>query len=119
MKYFVLANREDVREIESEEQYKFVKQTLLTMGLPVEGHLPDDGFDVQHKIKLRQELRKFNVAVVDDLDSGVKVYHENNLIAEWKKPYTELKIDNSIAQRTKQLYAKINFEFWSVFEEEE
>jgi len=123
MKRVILANREDCRNVEAEEKYEFTLYVLESVGLPEEmldECFPDNGYDnfsVEHKIKLRQLLATFDIAIIDDTGGGLKIYVDKDLIAEWKKCKFCLRRDLSKVDPSKQLYVEIHEEFWTIFDE--
>ena len=119
MKQTILVNREDIRKVEAEEQYNFTMTVLDSLGIPLEECLPEGGFEeftIEHKIKLRSLLDKFNVLVIDDRDGGIKIYVEEQLVAEWKKCVWNLKYDLSAIDPSKRIYVEMHTEWWTVFD---
>lgn len=121
MKQVILADLKDYISIVEEEQYRFTRLILQEIGLPIEDCLPEDfqEFDLNKKITLRSVLQKFNLIVLDDRDGGLKIYHENDLIAEWKKPFYCRRIDRSQIDPKKRVYLEIHLEYSSLFEKPE
>lgn len=128
MKTSIIVDREDIRKVEEEEQYLFVRQVLLQIGLPLEEVLPEDQtkFDLDHKKQLRQILRKFGVSVIYDRDGGIKIYTDVTtssesdqqflLTAEWKKCRFDLRQDMTAIDPSKKMYAVVHIDYWTVFE---
>lgn len=124
MKTSIIVDLEDIKKVEAEEQLVFTMDVLNQMGLPdLEHCFPVDGnpenYTVDQKIGLRHLLQKFNVAIINDGDGGVKIYVENELVAEWKKIFVCLKQDYNEVDRRKRLFAQINIEYWTAFEKSE
>lgn len=118
MNQSILCNRQDIRQTKTEEQYNFIVYVLQNVGLPLEDVLPEEykDFSVEHKIKLRELLFKFDITLVNDRDDGVMIYVDKTLIAKWKKPHVILRTDLSEIDPAKRMYAEIQTEWWSVFE---
>ena len=125
MKRSILANREDVRNIEAELQYEFVAFVLESLGIPPEVLIecfPEGGydeFDVIHKKRLREYLKKFDVEIVDDRDGGIKIYLDDDVVAEWKKAKFALRRDAKARTPAKKVYSEIFIDFWTIFDNEE
>lgn len=123
----ILVDREDTRIVEGEEKYNFIITILLNLGLPeeeIEACYPadDEELSVQNKIKLRKLCDSFQISVIDDMDGGLKIYvtseNEKTLVAEWKKCWFMMKINNEELDRSKKIFAELHTSWWSVFEEE-
>ena len=118
-----LASRDNYREVEKEWQYEFIYYVLSNIGIPeniLNVCFPEDGLNaltVQHKIELRHHMNKFDVTIVDDLDGGIKIFVERDLIAEWKKCKFILKEDHKEINPSKRLYMEIRADIWTIFEE--
>jgi len=121
MKQTFLCNREDIRQVESEEKYEFTRYVLNKLGVPVGDELPEDyaSYTVQHKVRLRKLLDTFDVAVVDDRDGGIMIYVKETLVAEWKKCLFDLHVDLTVKDPAKRIYAKMHADWWSIFDGEE
>lgn len=120
MKQVIFADLNDYKSIIEEEQYLFVYSILSQLDLPLEEILPDSytEFDRDHKIALRSLLEKFSLNIVDNRDGEIKIYHEKDILAIWKKPLYKRKIDRSEIDRKKRIYIELTLETWSVFEEQ-
>ena len=117
MNYVILANREDLKNIEMEEQFNFVLNILKLIGIPLDDIVDDvKDFSAENKFKLREILEKFNVLVLDDRDGGIKIFVEKELIADWKKARFELCVDHSELDPRKKSFIKIYIEYWTIFE---
>ncbi|HVI39872.1 MAG TPA: hypothetical protein VM577_04360 [Anaerovoracaceae bacterium] len=123
MQTAILIDRDEIRKVEAEEQYHFVLNVLVQMGLPLEECFPDSEdpqeFTPDYKRKLRDVLDKFRVLVLDDRDGGIKIYVEEELVAEWKKCRFELREDLSTVDPRKRIYVALYIDYWSMFEEQE
>lgn len=125
MKTSIFVDREDIRTVEAEEQFNFVRTVLETMGLPTEDCFPEEDTELnqqditlQHKINLRQLLKKFQVLILDDRDGGIKIFVDEELVAEWKKSRFELRQDLTAVDPRKKLYAVLHIEYWTMFEDQ-
>jgi len=124
MKSVILANRDTCRIVEEEAKYEFTIHILESMGIPedvLEECFPEGGFNdfsVNHKIKLRDILRKFDITILGNGDGGFKIYVDKEVVAEWKKSIYYLKKDMSKLKPSDQLYVEVHVEYWTIFEEE-
>lgn len=124
MKASIMVDREDLRTVEAEEQFNFVRTVLESMGLPTEECFPEESeltsqdITLQHKINLRQLLKKFQVMILDDRDGGIKIFVDEELVAEWKKSRFELRQDLTAIDPKKKLYAVLHIDYWTMFEEQ-
>lgn len=122
MKSTILLDKEEnTRRVEEEEKSKFIRYVLEQMGIPVDEFWtnPESILTVEEKIKLREILHAYNVIIIDSLDGHLQMYVENDLVAEWHKPYYKLKTDLRQINPYKRLYLEMNLEFWSVFDQQE
>lgn len=126
----ILANREDVRNIENEEKQRFVMDVLYQTGLPEE-QLEDifteeslaQGFTPAEKIKLRSICEKFSITIIDDLDGGVKIYclvsDKLVLMGEWKKCHFVLRTAPGEIDPKKRYYTEVHCEWWTTFDKKD
>lgn len=122
----VLANREDIRSVEAEEQLNFVLSVLQESGISdeiIETCFTDGQvvLSIDNKIVFRKICEKNQISILDDTDGGVKIYirseNKDVLIAEWYKPNYILRIDNSILDKSKRIFVEISTRWWTIFEE--
>jgi len=120
MKGTILLNyNESTSKVEDEEKYKFLRNLLEQMGVPIEEFwTSDDPLSIEQKIKLRSILSTFNIQVIDDLDGHMQVFAEGDLAGEWNKCTYKLKRDLSQIDPRKQLYLEMEISYWSLFEQE-
>ena len=120
MKGLILLNsNENTKKVETEEKAVFIRQVLMHIGLPIQDIWAEENTNltVEDRIKLRSILSKFNVSVIDDIDGGLKIYVDKDIIASWDKPHYVLKRDLSQIDPKKFLYLEMHVTSWSVFEE--
>lgn len=119
MKQIILANLSDFQSVVDEERYNFSRHILNEIGLPIDC-MPEDPaeFDRDNKIAYRGLLVQYNVKAIEDRDGGLKIYHENDLLGEWKKPFYIRRVDRNQLDPTDRIYLEIHLEFYSVFIEE-
>jgi hypothetical protein len=118
MRYTILLNKnEKTKEIEAQEQSRFVKSIFEALEIPVEFN-PDEPYSIDDRLRLRSSLNSYNINIIGDIDGGLKIFVKTDLIAEWKKPHYVLKIDGSQIDPNKKLYLEMHINFWSVFESE-
>lgn len=122
----ILSDREDIKNIEAEEQINFVFSVLQTSGVSedkLEGCLTEENLSVKNKIIFRKLCEKEQISVVDNLDGSLKIYmkaeHQDVLVAEWFQPSYTLRIDNSVIDRSKRMFVEILFRWWTVFEDDD
>jgi hypothetical protein len=125
MKTSIKVNREDIKSIVKEEQYLFTKNVLIAIGLPLENCFPNsdnpDDITIEHKIKLKEVLKKWGVLVLDDRDGKIEIYitdnvKEHKLIARWNKCKYELRQDLAAIDPKRKIYAVIHIDYWTEFE---
>ena len=117
MKYKILLNKDDkTKEIEAQEQARFIKSILEAIDIPIQWN-PDEPLSINDKIKFRNSLHTYGIHIIDDMDGGLKIFAKDELVAEWTKAKYKLKEDPSNINPNKRLYLEMNIEFWSLFEE--
>lgn len=118
MENIILANREDIRNIEEEERINFIRSVFHSMDLPIEDCFPEEGeWLTEQKIKLRRVLSEFNIDLVENVDGSLKIFVDKQVIAEWFKPMFYLKQDLSEPNPKNRLYAEVHTKSWSLFED--
>jgi len=116
MEYTVLLDSSAiVRDIEAEEQTRFVISIVEALEIPFEWN-SNEPFTIFDKVRLRKVLGQYNVAVIDDMEGGVKIFLEREKIAEWKKATYILKEDPLQIDRKKKLYIEMKCSFSSIYE---
>jgi hypothetical protein len=119
MHYTILVDRnENLRQVEAQEQTRFLKMVFDTLEIEAEFN-PDEPLSVEQKIKLWSVLTKYGITVIDDLNGGLKIFVERELIAEWRKPSMKLKQYLTKAGQKNRLHTEMSINFWTVFEQEE
>lgn len=113
----LLDKSENVRSVESEEQTRFVMSIVEALEIPFEWD-PEQEFTVLDKIRLRKALGQYNVVIIDDMEGGMKIYLERDLIAEWKKATYILREDLGQLDHKKRLFVEMKCAFSSIFEEQ-
>jgi hypothetical protein len=118
MKGIILLNHnENLPQVEEEEKSKFVRTTLEEVGIPLEGTWDENGqLSVQGKIKLRSLLGTFEIEIIDNQGEDLQIYHQNNLIGEWRKPRYVLKEDYNARDPRKKFFLEMHIDFSSIFE---
>lgn len=127
MKGTILLNyNENTQQVEAEEKARFLRGILeqIFENSPVVEQIQEiwdvDGpLPASQKVKLRNILTTYNVQVIDDLDGHLKVYFENNLIAEWLKCIYKLRKDPKVIDPRKRIFLEMCIECWSVFDSQE
>ena len=121
MKGTILLNYDaNVREESELERFRFLKDLLDQMGVPVLEFWNSDGLlSIDEKIKLRGIMSTYNIQVIDDLDGHMQVYVEDQLVGEWHKCNYRLKRDLRQLDPRKQLFIEMEVNCWSLFEKSE
>lgn len=121
MKGNILLNyNENTKIVEDEEKLKFLKDLLDQMGVPTAEIWGDDiSLSIEQTLQLKKLLSTYNVYVIDDLDGGMKIYVDNELIGEWHKCSYKIKRDLAEIDRKKQLYLEMEINCWTIFEQQE
>jgi hypothetical protein len=118
MRYTILLDKnEDTKEVEAQEQARFVKTIIEALEVPIDWE-PDEPFTIENKLKWRKDLATYNINVISDIDGGLKIYVNSDLIAEWYKCKYKFKKDSSNIDPNKRLYLEMLIDFWSIFENE-
>jgi hypothetical protein len=121
----LVVNREDARRIEEEERNKFLKNVLINIGLDeVLNIWPDIELNGKQKKLLSEYLAKYNLVIDSDHDRSYSIINvspdgHEEVIAEWKKPFFVLKVDNKAKTLAKKIYYEMTLSCWSVFDEGE
>jgi hypothetical protein len=117
MKYTVLLDSSsNLREIEAEEQIKFVVSIIEALEIPFEWD-SNAPFSVLDKLRLRKVLAQYNASIIDDMEGGIKIFLERDQIAQWHKSTYILKEDLSQVDPRKKLFIEMSCSFDSIFEE--
>lgn len=127
MKATILLNyNENTRQVEEEEKARFLRGILEQCfdGTDVLTQIQEiwnvDGpLRVEQKLKLRNILATYHLEVIDDLDGHMKIYLENDLIAEWFKCTYKLKRDLKVINPKQRIFLEMEVNCWSVFDEPE
>lgn len=127
MKATILLNySENTRQVEDEEKARFLRGILEQCfeGTDAANQLgeiwSDDGpLPTIQKVKLRGLLATYKLQVIDDLDGHMKIYLENELIAEWLKCTYKLKKDLSVVDPKQRIFLEMEVNCWSVFDQPE
>lgn len=116
MRYKILLDRhEDTRLAEAQEQARFIKTIFEALDLPIE-YNPDEPLTVESKIALKTQLDKYRMNIIDNLDGGIKVYVEDEVIGEWHKCKYKMKEDPAQRDRKKRYYTEMEVFFETIFE---
>lgn len=119
MEYTILLDSNTAfREVEAEEQTRFVVSIIEALEIPFEWD-SNKTFTAFDKIRLRKVLSQYNVSVIDNMEGGVKIFLERDIIAEWKKATYILKEDLSQIDPRKKLYIEMKCSFSSIYEKAE
>ena len=117
----LLNSNENTKQVELEEQGRFVYSILSAFGLPLDDWQGDELTTEQH-IHLRKVLSTYGFEIVNDLDGGVKIYckgdNKMDLVGEFRKPRYILRKDARQVDPTKKVYLEMLTDTWSILEHE-
>lgn len=115
MHYIIqLDKNENIEEVEIQEQSRFIKSIIDALQFPISWD-PDVPLTMEKKLDLRKQFDKFSIHILDDMNGGLKIYANTELLAEWKKPFYILKEDIN-KKNVKKIYKEMNVSFWTSFE---
>lgn len=114
----VSVDTEDVKSVQEEERNLFIKYILENIGVPLHEVWPDLLITLEQKTKLRRLLSSLNLEIIYDGDHGVKIYGENQLLAEWFKPKIIMKKDEVAKDLKKSYFYEIEFKMDSIFDKD-
>jgi len=119
----IFADREDAHTVVEGVRFSWLRFVLESTGMNLEGCFPDNddpnSMTIAQKAQLREILKQNKILLLDDHDGGVRLYIDEDLIAEWRKPRYRLNIDHRKLDPKKKSFASIDIEYWSVFDEQE
>ena len=123
MKDLLFSDKEDAQKVVDKVRFSWIRCVLEQTGMDLgnsfsEGEDDLDSMTIAQKAELRHILDKNKILVLDDHDGGIRLYIDEDLIAEWKKPSFDLRHDNRQLNPKKKYYVGITIEYWSVFDEE-
>jgi hypothetical protein len=104
LKRSIYIDLEDAQITEIEERSLFIRSVLEQMGVPLDDIWTDILLSVEQMVMLRRLLLSIQIEIIDDGDRGTKIFNNDILLAEWKKPRFILRIDNSSKKQAKKLY---------------
>jgi len=118
MGIIITLKRDEQMDMESKEKSKWVREVLGKIGLPVESWAENLSMDDLRK--LRVELKTLEIEILDDSNSGIKIYYREDLIAEWFKPnYVLRESPRKIGRDPKdRYYLEMHLNCRDVFNEE-
>ena len=127
MKGTILLNyNEDTHQVEEEEKARFLKGILeqcfdnTEVASQIQTIWNTDGpLPAPQKVKLREVLATYGIQVIDDFDGHLRIYLENELIAEWFKCTYKMKRDLRVIDPRKRVYLEMEVNCWSVFDNKE
>jgi hypothetical protein len=118
---------ENTHQVEEEKKSRFLRdfleqcfqdtpemvQQIADLWADTDGVLP-----VDQKIKLRVLLNTYSIRVIDDMDGQLKIYLEDELVAQWLKAKYYLRKDLQVKDPKKRIFMEMKVECWSVFDKE-
>lgn len=119
MRYTILLNKDEkTKEVETQEQARFLKAIFEALGVPIEWNT-DEPLSIEERLRLRKLFEQYNINVISDSDGGLKVFANAELIGEWFKCSYKLKKDPAQMDPRKKLYLEMQVNFWTTFEKNE
>ena len=117
----IYINIEDCKTAEVEERDSFIKNVLNAIGIDgLDDIWPDVQIEsVEDKIKFRRLMQTYDIDILYDGDRGVKIYVDDDMIAEWKKPRFILRSDPSARNPRNKTFYEMIIDYWSMFEQGE
>jgi len=128
MKGIILLNyNENTRQVEDEEKARFLRNFLEQCFNDAPGVAEqiatiwdvDGPLSAPQKVKLRNILTTYNINVIDDFDGNLKVFIENQPVAEWVKPSYKLKKELDVRDPKKRIFLEMEVNCWSIFDSSE
>lgn len=119
MQYKILLDRnEKTRDVEVQEQSRFIKSLIEALDIPIEDWDTEEPLSFEGKLNLKKTFQKYNINIINDGDSNIKVFVNSDLVGEWFKPKYKLKEDFSKINPKERLYYEMEVNCWSMFDEE-
>jgi len=116
MQYSILLDTNSkTREIEEQEKSRFIRSILDCLDINIDFD-PEKHQTIEDKIKLRNNLKQFKITIIEDLNGGMQIFVEKDMIGEWKKPKYKLKENTAERDPRKKLYMEMIVELSSAFE---
>lgn len=121
MESIVLLNSsENTRQVEDEEKSRFVRSFLDHFGIKTNDIWDEnEQMSLESKIKFRQLLSIYEIEIIGPPGGDLQIYHNNELVGEWKKPQYILKKDISQRDPNKKLYLEMKVNYWSILDNTE
>ena len=119
IKETVLADRDNCKQVADKLKYLWVKDVLSQTGMNLDNCFPEEDSDdptIEQRAQLRNNLEENDILIIDKKEF-LKIYIQDQLIAEWIYPKFILKKSVGEINPKKKLYVEINLEYWSVFSE--
>lgn len=123
MKEVIFADKDNYRSVAQQLRFSWQKNILIQTGMNLDDCFPDsddpNDHTIEQKTNLKKALSNNNILIEDNIDDSLFIYIQDQLIAQWKKPYYDKREDFKIKDRSKRFYIGINVEYESVFDEVE
>ena len=122
MLQIIKADKDNYREVLNQVRFDWVCSVLSQTGMNLDNCFPESGNyqdqTLEQKAQLRNNLNDNNILIIDEVDNSLKIYIQDQIIGEWKKPLYIRKEDLSEINPKKRIYIEINIDCFSVFDEE-
>lgn len=89
----LIVNRDEQRVRENEEKTNWIIGVLTNLGISTENWNLINSSDNMMPVlrKIRDDLKKFDLEIVDDSAAGIDIFFKGTLIASWDRPFYVLK----------------------------
>ena len=113
----ILVNRNEARDVENTTRGEWVISVLEALGVPVDDWPKEPSYEDLRK--MRNTLKALDVDIIDDRENGIEIYFQNNLIAEWRRPFFKLMKDPNERDPKYQRYLEMTLNCKVYFGNEE
>lgn len=109
--FSVTIDLDDVKETEKWIKNAFCRESLEKMGLPLDEIWPEEELSVDEKTDLRVMLAHFDVDILEDGDRGLKIFVENQVVAELLKPRYVMHKDFKVRRASQKLFYEMKVKY--------
>lgn len=88
----LIIKRDEQRTRENEEKLKWIESVLSRLGICTENWKITSSENMMPTLrKIRDDLKKFDLEIIDDSATGIDIFFKGQLIAAWDRPFYILK----------------------------
>jgi len=113
--FSIAIDLDDVKNTEEWVRNAFARETLEKMGLPLEEIWPEEELTVEQKTELRVLLAQYDVDILDDGDRGLRIYVEDDVVAELMKPRYRMHKDIKARRASQRLFYEMMVKYKTLF----